>query len=98
MAFPNSQVRIRDGTVRPINVPEEELQQLRDILNSNRFTPCRKEAAQKKVTGCCCVCGSIPTMQVSYDADGATRIEKYCSPCVEKTFSRTLKVQIDGGK
>jgi hypothetical protein len=88
MAFPNSQVRIRDGIVRPINTPAEQLQQLKEVLNSNRLTPSRKEAVQKKVTGCCCICGSIPTMQVSYDADGATRIEKYCDNCIKSVYSR----------
>ena len=87
MAYLSNQIRIRDGTVKPINVPAEELQQLREILNSNRLTTSRKETVQKRITGCCCVCGSIPSMQVSYDADGAIRIEKYCDNCIKSVYS-----------
>jgi hypothetical protein len=88
MEYPNNQVRIRDGTVRPITVPQDQLEHLKEVLNSNKFTPSRKETVQKRITGCCCVCGDIPTMQVSYDADGATRIEKYCDKCIKNVFAR----------
>ena len=65
MAFPSSnQIRIRNGTVRPINVPPEDLQQLREVLNSNRLTPYRKETVQKKITSCCW--SAIPYLQCRY--------------------------------
>ena len=37
----------------------------------------------------CCICGGIPTYEVVYDADGASRVERYCDPCSERVFSRS---------
>jgi len=39
-----------------------------------------KHATIRKLTegSPCCVCGGIPSLEVVYDADGASRVERYC--------------------
>ena len=34
--------------------------------------------------GECMICHSIPTFKVIYDLEGCSRIERYCSDCLEK--------------
>jgi hypothetical protein len=53
-----------------------------------------KDTIQKKLGGTCVICGGLAEKIASYDCAGATRIERYCDSCVEKTFSRTQKLQI----
>ncbi|MFI5423353.1 MAG: hypothetical protein ACHQXG_01025 [Nitrososphaerales archaeon] len=77
------------GKVTPIIVPEDQLEYLiNDVLNSNRYTPYHKEAIQRKITGFCCICREVPSMQVSYSLEGATRIERYCNKCIKNVFAR----------
>jgi hypothetical protein len=78
-------------TIKPINIRADQLEILKDALVSKRYTPASKDRLLSKISGRCCVCGAIPTQIASYDCSGATRIERYCDSCVEKTFSRTLK-------
>ena len=33
-------------------------------------------------------CGSIPSFEVVYDCDGASRVERYCEPCANRVFTR----------
>ena len=40
----------------------------------------------------CCICGGIPSLEVLYDKDGASRIERYCSKCIERVFSRSAVI------
>jgi len=40
----------------------------------------------------CCICGGIPSLKVVY-ADGASRVERYCSSCANRVFSREQKKQ-----
>ena len=90
MAYPpNNQIRIREGKVTPITVPEDQLQQLKEILNSNKYTPSGKETMIKQVMGGnCCVCGKVPSMQVTYSLEGASKIERYCDRCIKNVFAR----------
>jgi len=90
MAYPHNMVRIRNGTVTPITVPEDKLQYLKTILDSKILsTTVRKAATIKQVMGgSCCICREIPSMQVSYDVDGATQIERYCDSCIKSVYSR----------
>ena len=36
----------------------------------------------------CCICGGIPSCEVVYDAEGASRVERYCESCANRVFSR----------
>ncbi len=90
MAFPNNMLRIRNnGTVKPLDIPEDNLKQLKEFVSSNKHTFTQKEIMIKKVAGrCCCVCGGIPSLQVSYDMQGARLIERYCESCIKKVYAR----------
>jgi carbamate kinase len=86
-----STLRIRDnGTVRELNVPKDTLEELQRIVSSPKTTDDIKKLMIKKFTKVspCCICGGIPSLEVVYDADGASRVERYCQSCSERVFSR----------
>ena len=87
----SNQVRIRDsGTVRELNIPKETLEELEKIVSSPHKTGEFKKQMIKrlaKASPCCC-CGGIPSLEISYPEGGATRIERYCSKCIERVYSR----------
>lgn len=76
-------------TIKPMNIPADQLEILKDALVSKRYTPKSRDTLLAKISGRCCVCGAIPTQIASYDCAGATRIERYCDACVKKQFSRS---------
>jgi hypothetical protein len=87
-----SALRIRpdNGTVRELNIPKEILEVLQKVVSSPQTTDEVKKIMIKKfakVSPCCC-CGSIPELEVIYDCDGASRVERYCQPCSDRVFSR----------
>ena len=76
-------------TIKPIDVTMTQLELLKKALNNSKISPAGKERIQKESGfGMCVVCGGIAQHIASYDCAGATRIERYCDACVEKTFSR----------
>jgi hypothetical protein len=76
-------------TIKPIDVTMTQLELLKKVLKNSKVSDTVKERLQKESGfGMCCCCGGIATQKVSYDCAGATRIERYCDSCVEKTFSR----------
>jgi hypothetical protein len=87
-----STLRIRpdNGTIRELNLPKDILEVLQNVVSSPRTTDDIKKLMIKKFAQVspCCICGGIPTYEVVYDADGATRVERYCDPCSERVFSR----------
>ncbi len=88
-------LRIRDnGTIRQLNIPKEDLEELQKIVSSHTTTDEIKKIMLKKFTivSPCCTCGGIPEMEVSYDCDGATKIERYCSSCANRVFSRNAVI------
>lgn len=98
MAYSNppNQVRIRDsGTVRELNIPKENLEELQKIVSSRKIADEVKKKMIKKLANAspCCCCGDIPSLEISYPfSEGgkiyATRIERYCSKCIERVYSR----------
>jgi hypothetical protein len=89
MSYPSNQIRIREGKVTPIVIPEDQLAELNKVLESNNYSSWRKDAMIKHVMGgTCCVCREIPSMQVVYSLEGATRIERYCDKCIKNVFAR----------
>ena len=40
----------------------------------------------------CCICGGIPSLEVVYDEDGASRVERYCENCANRVFSRNAVI------
>lgn len=87
------QLRIRpdNGTIRELNLPKEVLNVLQKIVSSPQTTDDIRKIMIKKFAQVspCCVCGGIPTYEVVYDADGASRVERYCDQCSERVFSRS---------
>jgi hypothetical protein len=80
-------------TIKPISLSleDEEIEVLKKAFYSGRLSPTGKDTIQKKLGGTCVICGGLAQKIASYDCAGATRIERYCDSCVEKTFSRTQK-------
>jgi hypothetical protein len=83
-------IRPDNGTIRELNIPREKLEVLQKVVSSPQTTDDVKKIMIKKFAKVspCCVCGGIPSLEVVYDADGASRIERYCESCANKVFSR----------
>lgn len=87
----SNQLRIRpDGTIRELNIPKDLLQKLQKVISSPQTTDGVKRKMIREFLGVspCCICGLIPSLEVVYDADGASRIERYCETCANRVFSR----------
>jgi len=86
-------LRIRDnGTIRELNIPKDKLEVLERIVSSKKIMDSTKHNIIKKLTNVspCCVCAGIPAFEVVYSVPdgGATRVERYCSKCIERVYSR----------
>ncbi len=83
-------IRPDNGTIRELDIPKENLEVLQRIVSSPKTTDDIKKTMIKKLAKAspCCICGGIPSCEVVYDADGASRIERYCQSCSERVFSR----------
>jgi len=83
-------IRPDNGTIRELNVPKEQLEVLEKVVSSPQTTDDIKKIMIKKLAGVspCCCCGGIPSLEVVYDADGASRVERYCESCANRVFSR----------
>ena len=85
-------LRIRDheATIRELKFPDGILENLQKLSSSN-VTEDVKKLGIKKLTGGispCCVDGGIPTYEVIYNVENATRIERYCHKCVKSVYTR----------
>jgi hypothetical protein len=83
-------IRPDNGTIRELDIPKENLEELQRIVFSPKTTDEIKKFMIKKFTKVspCCICGGIPSCEVVYDADGASRVERYCESCANRVFSR----------
>jgi hypothetical protein len=83
-------IRPHNGTIRELNIPKDTLEELQKIVSSRQATDDIKKLMIKKFTKVspCCICGGIPSLEVIYDADGASRVERYCESCANRVFSR----------
>jgi hypothetical protein len=83
-------IRPDNGTIRELNIPKDTLEELQKVVSSRQATDDIKKLMIKKFTKVspCCVCGGIPLLEVVYDADGASRVERYCESCANRVFSR----------
>ena len=82
------------GTVRPLNIPAEQLSEIEKMMNSSALSVHRRKHLLKERTGhsSCLLCGRLPELQISYEVgDEETplrRVEHYCSKCWEITLER----------
>jgi hypothetical protein len=83
-------IRLDNGTIRELNIPKEKLEVLQKVVSSPQTTNEIKKIMIKKFAEVspCCICGGIPSVEVIYDADGASRVERYCESCANRVFSR----------
>ncbi len=91
----HEQLRIRpmNGKVRELNIPKDKLEYLEKIVASPHKTDQFKKLMIKKHAKLspCCICrDSIPAYEISFpfSEGGATRVEYYCSKCIERVYSR----------
>jgi hypothetical protein len=83
------QIRILNNGKRQQNkIPSEQLKVVQKIVNSNVSDIVKDNIVKRLSGGRCCICGAIATQLVTYDADGATRIERYCENCVKTVYER----------
>jgi hypothetical protein len=91
MAYPNNMLRIRDnGTVKELNIPRDKLEVLQKIVASKTIAEKTKHLLMRKLTegSPCSICGAIHTHEIRYTGEGGTVIERYCSKCIERVYSR----------
>ncbi len=60
---------------------------MEELLKNNYMN---KNEIIKKITGfrSCSSCGGIPDIELSYDLQGASKIERYCESCSRSVFAR----------
>jgi len=74
-------------TIEPIVIPEDKLNKLNLILNSN-YSPFLKQRMIRQIAGGLChTCGKIPTKILKYELEDITLIERYCSEHVPDKIS-----------
>ena len=83
-------IRLDNGTIRELNIPKEKLEVLVKVVSSPQTTDEIKKMMIKKFAEVspCCICGGNPSLEVVYDADHASRIERYCESCANRVFTR----------
>jgi hypothetical protein len=83
-------IRPDNGKIRELNIPKDTLEELHKVVSSRQATDDIKKLMIKKFTKVspCCICGGIPSLEVVYDAEGASRVERYCESCANQVFSR----------
>ena len=69
------------------HISQEKRDRVEVLLKNNSMN---KAEIIKKITGfrICSSCGDIPDLELSYDLQGATKVERYCNNCAEKVFAR----------
>ena len=77
--------------IEPINPPAYLLEKLKKDLASNKFSPSAKNNKINRLTGFCSVCHGIPEYFMIYECNGAQKVERYCSSCLEKEKVRKYK-------
>jgi hypothetical protein len=80
----------REATIKQLKFPKDTLDKLEKLASSN-VTEDVKKLGIKKLTGGvspCCVCGDIPTYEILYKYEDATRVERYCDKCVKSVYAR----------
>ena len=85
-----STLRIRpdNGTIRELNIPKEKLEVLEKIVSSPVADEVKKLIIKKFAeVSPCCICGGIPSLEVIYDVEFASRVERYCEACANRVFS-----------
>lgn len=75
-----------NGTIREVKIPSDKLEVMQKILKSNVNEAVKQNIIKQLSGGVCIICRGIPTHEVVYDVDKATRIERYCDACVKTVY------------
>ena len=85
-------IRENNGTVIELNIPKEKKEVLQKIVASRTTAERTKHLMIRKLTegSPCSICGAIPTHEIRYSDEERTGtvIERYCSKCIERVYSR----------
>lgn len=83
-------VRIRnDPIVRELNFTEEQIKEAQKVMSSPISRQQRTVRLKEILKGSsCCVCGSLPSIQIDYQLHEIRRIERYCSICIKSVYQR----------
>ena len=82
------------GTVRELKFSKEKLLEVKDMMDSNKFSPYRKKHLLKDSIGVspCGLCSGIPDIEISYqvgDQDQKIiRVEHFCTVCYRVSLER----------
>jgi hypothetical protein len=68
------------GLEGELNIPKEKLEVLQKVVSSPQTTDDIKKLMIKEFAEVspCCICGGIPSLEVVYNIESATRVERYC--------------------
>ena len=71
--------------IEEIKLTKKQRDELKTELKKTiTTTEGRNRTIKKYAGGVCSMCGGMPTKIATYDADGATVIERYCDKCFQK--------------
>lgn len=85
------QLRIRqDASIHQINLESDKLEALQKVVDANVSEGVKKRIIIVTGHTRCWSCSGIPTLEVRYPVKdgGATKIERYCEPCIRKLYER----------
>ena len=84
----NPELKLRPPRIEKIVLSPEDQKKIERIQSSRDLRELTKRTAIHRICGYCCLCGNLPEMKLIIDLGGASRIEKYCSSCLEKEKNR----------
>lgn len=70
--------------IEKIKISKDERDELEAELKKTMTTEGTNRTIKKYAGGVCSMCGEIPTRNITFDAEGATVIERYCDKCFQK--------------
>jgi hypothetical protein len=83
--------------IRKIKYSKQVAKKLEELVksdnnNNNTSNQCRNPAIRRLIgTKCCCICATIPEVELWYNHDGANVVERYCNNCYKKRKQNELE-------
>ena len=72
-------------TIKPILLSEQELSNLKAIIESKHIALCTKHMKVRSyLGGYCMTCNNLPSHEVHYRIAGATIVQRYCEDCLRR--------------
>ena len=67
--------------IEPLIIPQEKLEQLKKIMDSN-LSEIQKKNTRRQISGTCSLCNKVPTKITKHRRFGVIVVEKYCDECL----------------